>query len=240
MKLFELTGVKSQREKDMLQLLHDISTDGSKFKKAGEGVFAQVMVHENGTVYKFWAKDSAYEKFIEFVEKNPHNPHLPKLKSKVKELTAFFKKPKDFPDKIKYVKMEKLEPISSETYFTGSTELFATDVIYGIFQSVDFKDSVGTLLRELEEEEGKELRKEMHDAIVSLYDTAVAMEKFPGLSSNGYKKGTLNRDLHSGNIMKRGNVLVLTDPVNEANDTRLNKELLKQVKQLSGESGGNK
>ena len=73
MKLFELVGVKGQKDKDLLQLIKDL--DEVKFKKAGEGAAAQVF-EVNGMIYKFWAKDSAYEKFIEFVEKNQDNPHL--------------------------------------------------------------------------------------------------------------------------------------------------------------------
>lgn len=232
MKLFELTGVNSQREKDMIQLLKDISGEGSKFKKVGDGVAAQVFVHESGVVYKFWAVDSAYEKFIEFVEKNSNNKHLPKLKSKVKLLHAFFKKPKDFPEKIKYVKMEQLEPIKHSTKMPGTRELYVTDIIHGIVNAIELGDDEGTFISELEADEGRDLSPEATRAITELFDLFKKMMKYPGMSK-------LNIDIHSGNIMMRGHDIVITDPVNSGKDTKFNKDLMAQIKQLHKDSDAN-
>lgn len=224
MKLFELTGVNSQREKDMLQLLKDITGPGSKFVKAGDGHYAQVLSHESGTVYKFWAKDAAYEKFVEFVNKNSNNPHLPKFKSGIKTLTTFFDAPKDFPDKIKYIKMEKLEPISHGTKFPGpGCDLYLTDVVTSIVYAIDQRDSDDTLITELSDDNGSDLERPVVDQIIGLYNTFKKLLNTPGMRD-------FNVDIHSGNLMFRGKGLnktvVITDPVSGDEDWKFNKELM--------------
>lgn len=230
MKLLELTGVKALKDKDVTQLIHDLSSGDSKFKKAGAGVAAQVFVHEDGTIYKFWVKDSAYEKFVEFIEKNSSNPHLPKLKSKVKELTAFFKKPEHFPDKVKYVKLEKLTPITDDTKFTGARHLIAIDVITSIVNAIELKDDLGTLIAELEEEEGDDLEKPTIAAIAGIFETYQKLLKYPGVSK-------LNLDTRSANIMKRGNVLVIIDPVALGSEVKFNNLLAKELKGMIAANG---
>src|ERR1035437_2295795 len=181
MKLFELTGVHGQREKDMIQLLKDIKGEGSKFKIAGEGVFAQVLSHENGMIYKFWAQDSAYEKFIEFVQKNQDNDHLPKLKSKIKELSSFFKKPEDFPDKVKYIKMEKLEPITDDLRIVDTTNLYVTAVASNIVDCIRYSHSFTQLIETLQLDEKPTIKESSLKVIKELYETFKALMKHPGM-----------------------------------------------------------
>src|ERR1035437_538722 len=240
MKLLELVGVHAQREKDMIQLLKDIRGESSsKFKIAGEGVFAQVLSHENGMIYKFWAKDSAYENFIGFVEKNQDNKHLPKLKSKIKELKSFFKKPDDFPDKVKYVKMEKLDPITDHEKIVDTQRLYVTDVIENIYSTIYSHDNGGTLERLLltlakdeapprithGEKESPPLKESTVKVITELYETFEDMLKYPGMDK-------LDFDLHSGNFMKRGTEIVITDPVTNGEDAEFNKKLMTDLKHL--------
>ena len=239
MKLFELTGVHSHREKDMIDLLADISGEGSKFKKAGEGVAAQVLVHSDGTIYKFWAKDSGYEKFIEFVQSHQGDKHLPKLKSKIKELHSFFKKPKNFPEKIKYVKMEKLTPIKYEDLLPGSKNIYLIDAIKTIYHGVAHHGrgtdrSLKWAIQSLREDEGSSLSDESLDLIDSLFLTIKAMDaKIPGFDQ-------ASPDWHSGNVMRRGKEIVITDPLIDSGDMSFNKDLLAQIKQLHKESDDNK
>lgn len=238
MKLFELTGIHHQREKDMIQLLKDIKGEGSKFKIAGEGVFAQVLSHEDGTIYKFWAKDSAYEKFIEFVQKNQDNKHLPKLKSKIKELSSFFKKPEDFPDKVKYIKMEKLEPITDDTKIIDTKNLYVTDVAVNIIDCIQSGvEEVKTLSHLfsllIKDEEGAynthqpshipALKESSIKVIKELFETFLKMLKYPGMID-------LHFDLHSGNFMRRGTEIVIIDPVMSDEDAVFNKKLMTKIK----------
>lgn len=236
MKLFELTGVHSKREKDMLDLLNDISGEGSKFKKAGEGVAAQVLVHSDGTIYKFWAKDSAYEKFVEFVQHHQSDKHIPKLKSKIKELHSFFKKPKEFPEKIKYVKMERLTPVNYTDLFPGTKNIFLIDAIKTIYHGIAHHraNSLRWAVQSLREDEGSSLSDEALDLIDSLFATIKAMDdKIPGFNQT-------SPDWHSGNVMMRGKDIVIVDPLIDAGDMKFNKQLMAQIKQLHKESDDNK
>ena len=226
MKLFELVGVKGQKDKDLLQLIKDL--DEVKFKKAGEGAAAQVF-EVNGMIYKFWAKDSAYEKFIEFVEKNQDNPHLPKLKSKVKEIRTFFKKPQGFPDTIKYVKMEKLDPITYHEKIHGTKNVFIVDIIKEIYYSIDHKSEFREVESLAKEAEGSKLSDQSLKEIKGLYDTFVQMyDKIPGINK-------MLVDLHAGNMMKRGNTIVITDPLIDTKDLEFNETMARQLKTLHRE-----
>lgn len=238
MKLYELTGVRALRDKDLTQLLNDISGEGSKFKKAGEGVAAQVLVHSDGTIYKFWAKDSGYESFIEFVEKNKDNPHLPKLKSKVKELSSFFKKPESFPEKIKYVKMEKLTPIKYHTLFEDS-KIAIVDVIRMIYfgatgkyhrSEIKPEDALDWILNNLiQDNKGQELSKKALDIVNSLFKTIQKMNN----DIPDFKK--FGNDMHHDNIMLRGETIVITDPLADDKEVDFNSNLRFQIDKLNKE-----
>lgn len=225
MKLNELLGVKAHREKDLLGVLADISGEGSKFKPAGSGIAARVFVHNDGIVYKFWAKDSEYEKFIDFVASNQDDKHLPKLKSKVKELTTFFKHPEKFPKKIKYVKLEQLTPTRYEDQFPGA-KIYTLDVLNAIEAELKSgKKDVKNVIEELSEDEGSWLKPQSVALVKSLFLTVEKILKaFP-------EKKAL--DLHSGNVMKRGDEIVLIDPVAGKDDIVFNKELRLQIRELS-------
>lgn len=227
MKLFELTGVKSLANKTMKDLIDDITGSGSKFVRAGDGHYAQVLSHESGVVYKFWAKDSAYEKFVEFAAKNQNNPHLPKFKSGIKTITTFFDAPKDFPDKIKYIKMEKLEKIDYGTRFPGpGMNLYLTDVVQSIVHAIDQGDSDDTLITELSEENESDLEPPVVDQIIGLYNTFKKLFNTPGIRD-------FNVDIHSGNLMFRGKgigrTIVITDPVSGDEDYKFNKQLMQSL-----------
>ena len=223
MKLVELQGVKNQADKSLADLLADLIKPGSKFQKVGAGVAAEVLLHENGLIYKFWAQDSAYEKFIEFVEKNQSDPHLPKLKSKVKELTSFFKHPEEFPEKIKYVKMEHLKPIKYDSTFFDTKQLYITDVIdyLGVNAADGNVKSFDHVIREFESDEGGKLSPKAVQEIKRLSSTLTNIVKL---------KLAKYLDIHSGNIMLRGNTIVIIDPAAEKKDIEFNRALRNQLK----------
>ena len=240
MKLYELTGVRAIQDKDLIQLLADISAKDSKFKKVGEGANAYVLSHSNGMIYKFWVKDSAYDSFINHVEKNQDDEHLPKLKSKVKELHSFFNKPADFPDKIKYIKMEKLTGIMSMDMIPGSKNLKIVDTIDHIYHELKtrfrhFKQSpgqqaviLGRILDDFTQFEGGELTEETKAIIASLIKTLDGIKNIPDIRKH-------MSDLHSGNIMKRGNTIVIIDPISNDDDMTFNANLETQLKKLNKE-----
>lgn len=238
MKLYELTGVRAIQDKDLIQLLADISGKDSKFKHIGNGANAHVLSHSNGMIYKFWVKDSAYDSFINHVEKNQDDENLPKLKSKVKELHAFFKRPADFPDKIKYVKMERLTELHYIDVIPGSKNLKIVDIINFIYQELKtkFRDQspgqqaviLGRMLDDLTQAEGAELSEETKAVIAGLIKTLEGIRKIPDI-------GKHMTDLHSGNIMRRGKTIVIIDPISNDDDMTFNANLEKQLKNLNRE-----
>jgi hypothetical protein len=106
MNLMELLGVKKMYQMTRQDI--DKFLEGSEFKPVGEGGNASVFL-KGDTIYKFWLRDEAYEKFLEYVLKHQHNPYLPRLKSGIKELPTFHRRHLSAPDRLRYVKMEELE-----------------------------------------------------------------------------------------------------------------------------------
>jgi hypothetical protein len=132
-KLYELVGVKKFADLDFKEVLATMQD----YKEAGEGANAIVVKHgTRNEVIKFWLEDVAYEDFINYVDNHP-SKYFPKLYSKPKELTAFFLRPKEFPKKVKYVRMEELEKFKEP--FAGFLKLI-TDLFYSVKHEEDVKD----------------------------------------------------------------------------------------------------
>jgi hypothetical protein len=136
MNLLELTGIKSitapsQNDEEshvaaVLQRLQQAIDAGvTKLRPLGRGANALALT-DGEKVYKFWHRDSAYEKFVEFCMENPSR-WLPKFKSKIKHLPRLLnlKSAKEDPDNLeadaeilrglKYVKMELLQPFKGDS-----------------------------------------------------------------------------------------------------------------------------
>ena len=219
MKLYELTGVKAHHEKSFDELDAMFGGKGSTFKPLGGGLFAKVYGHDSGVVYKFWAKDTAYEKYVEYCLKNQSNPFIPKFSSKIKTLTVFFKRPASFPDKIKYVKMEKLAPYRNQ-YLPGTDSPYYS-VLKLLVSEVENDESFETVVSDITRFSKKgsiaSVRKSYENLleeqplklIKELFDTLVDIHKHVG---------KLN-DLHNENIMMRGDQLVILDPAAVASET---------------------
>jgi hypothetical protein len=67
------------------------------------------------------------------------------------------------------------------------------------------------------------LKESSIKVITELFETFDAMMKYPGMKD-------LIFDLHSGNFMKRGTEIVITDPVMDDEDRMFNKKLMKDLK----------
>lgn len=114
MLLSELAGIKKYQDLGLEELITKFA-EHSNYKKLGNGLFAYVFKHpKKNEVIKFWVKDDAYEKYLSYVEQHQSNPCLPKLLSKVKTISSFHDRVEAFPDKIKYVRLELLKPVSPE------------------------------------------------------------------------------------------------------------------------------
>jgi hypothetical protein len=221
MKLVELLGVKKYHDSTMKQVILDLTRSGELTHHKGSA--ARVLVGPN-FVYKFWVADTAYDMFIEYALKHQSNPMMPRFLSRVRSLTAFFKRPIKFPDEIKFVKMEKLEQISDDhRIFDGynvKLEDFIAEIAMNPKLSLDGVMQTFSDLQEIELEpnqrrEAEEIYSTVHE-LLKLYD-GVNLE-------NWESSGTL--DLHDENVMLRGSQLVFTDPGITDEDLNFNNFLI--------------
>lgn len=229
MQLLELVGVKKYYDKNLDGI---VDLFAQKHKVIGGGMFSIVFDADADTIYKFWIKDPGYEKFVNYCIKNKSNPYLPKFKSPIKTISTFFERPADFPDKIKYIKMEKLSPYTDEhrigiSDWDKMVQLIA-DVMYindfDVDQTMDFIKTESPRGRKCSPEELKEVRKVAR----ILFD----LGKLVSNPANDI-------DLHRGNFMFRSNQFVIIDPIAEVSDRHYMEELYgyiddKSIKRTSG------
>jgi hypothetical protein len=226
----ELTGVKRFRDMTSTQVLDYIKQKlgAGPVEILGKGAHGAALQIGNN-VYKFWMKDSAYTDFVKYCLRYPNNPFLPKFKSDIKQMPAFFRRHMAAPDFVNYVKMEKLEPISDFSYENYEFKLRIPEGATGGHGDV----SVVTL------------------GMVEAFCTNVAnidnviqtfIETFSAYRNFNYKidylpeslklflstMADLRRmnhymDLHDGNVMMRGDQLVILDPIYDRDDLDLNR-----------------
>lgn len=204
MKLFELTGIKSLKDRKFNEVINLFSENGT-YKKIGDGVFAIAFLKVPGVIYKFWIHDPSYEKYVNYCLLHQDNPYLPKFKSKIKTLTTFFDKPLEFPNKIKYIKMEYLEPLkklNSKITFDVITDIIH-EVMYGNHKSTnEFIESIST--------------EKVYDDLHSQFDEIIYIYEF---IKDMIDHGIRVNDLHDENVMVRNNSqIVITDPMVNWND----------------------
>lgn len=216
MRLDELTGVKHLYDKQLVDLMKVMTQPGSKFQKAGRGSMAQVFSHEDGSVYKFWVKDDPYEKYIDYCLDHQDNPHIPVLLSPVKILHTFFTRPKKFPDVIKYVKMEPLKSLKDDQIWPGILHRGAKVTYEEIFNKLEefksMKDAEKQLFIDLKVT--AKAKKEILDVFKIIQD----LKKITGPKA-------IRLDLHGGNIMLRGDTIVISDPLVNNKSIGFNQEL---------------
>jgi len=207
-RLSELLGVKKFYNSTVEEVLHSMSGD---YQEVGRGSFGVTLKHSSKPiVVKFWISDTSYDDFINYVATHP-SKHLPKLYSKPKELSSFFAIPKNFPEKVHYVKMEKLERLKDN---------HDADLIKGIFNELcdlPSKKDVDHLIEQLEEakdsdySEWSRLKKLVDDVPKFLHEMFEMLHHL--------LNGKNNLDIHDENIMQRANgELVITDPIYNIKD----------------------
>lgn len=202
MKLDELLGVKKFYDFDLEQVLKSMKN----YKEEGRGTFSVVMGSGN-EVIKFWISDSAYDAFINYVIANP-SKYFPKLLSKPKNLSAFFRRPENFPDKIKYVRMEKLSYKRSDVE-AGIIQMIFDDLKFCRNQKeLDFLISNTQKPTDKYPSKSKEILKSMIKDIPEFY-----REMYKMIKDLVREKG--NRlDIHDFNMGYRPNgELVIIDPI---------------------------
>jgi hypothetical protein len=224
--LDELMGVKkfaNMTHSDIIDYINANFGPG-KFEELGSGSNG-VALARGDTVYKFWFRDSAYEDFIAYCEKHQNNPFLPKFKSRVKELPAFFTRSIEAPDRIRYIKMERLTAdITASIQVTKSPHDQVKNIEY-------LCDRMGTLLRSLPVDKLENHYKfffadEEIDAPVELTDEFKLLIKTMG-DLKEMISGTSKHffDIHAGNFLVRGSQPVIIDPIANGADLEINNSI---------------
>lgn len=217
----------------MLHFINQAFAAGeTKLQFIGQGTAATVLT--DGTdIYKFWLQDSGYDAFLEYVEKNQGNPYLPKLKSKQKTMPTFHRRKEETPDRIRWIKMEKLEPNNGEIMmrFDGIRVKIVACALYFI-RIGDLINTDRHIKREVEQlltkpESGTDMPRAMFTGegmpnkdLMLFIRTACDIGKI-------IKRLHLTNDLSFFNFMKRGDTPVIIDPIASRDDHKFNDYLNK-------------
>jgi len=204
MKLYELTGIKKLNSLSVSDLIMYF-IDNSKYMFAGNGAQAYVFIHPNNKeVIKFWMFDSAYESFIKYVKEHQSNQFLPKIIKGINELK--FKN-----HTIKYIRMEKLKELNNSTTIFG----------------VEFKNLINAIDKHIEKKGISKILSDYKSGVflktlnlyIDMFSTNNVDEKsiiefyntyFDFLQSSSDKSIP---DLQGDNVMLRGKIPVIIDPI---------------------------
>ena len=156
------------------------------YEMLGYGIFANVYAKpgENGVLKLFDSEDEAYQKFVYMAMSNP-NPHFPKFKGKMMKIT----------DEYYAIRMEKLTPLPD----TPDTASYAK--------------KISAYVKLIQNKSGR-IRSDADELISDIDEIE---KEQPGIKyacnmiGNRFKEEII--DIHNDNIMLRGNILVITDPV---------------------------
>lgn len=248
MNLAELLGVKHLYDKS-LDAVEKEFTKGSVYKRLGQGATATAFAQGDEYVYKFWLQDTAYEKYVEYCLDNQDNPHIPIFYSDIKNLHSFFTRVENFPDKIRYIKMERLKPINGKTPWPGigksrSKSIYFADYVWfnsieGIFRELnsmifqyqkdnsilskhDFNEMILTSVNENKGSATSTALEEMYEVYKIMWD----------LSKKVFR-GKPGSDYHSGNIMMRGKTIVINDPYADEDSMDLRDKIASEMDRLT-------
>ena len=196
MKLLELTGIKNLSDKSIADIAIELIK--KNYNSLGNGWFGFVFDNPKkpNEVIKFWLDDPAYEAFLNVAE-TIKSPHIIKI-IKRGSITLNLNSEKE-PIKIQYVRLEKLTPIGEH------------DLIDNIKRAEIFSWIIEDTLESPSDEFINNFVKESDVDISSFSNSTIDFLK---ICKKVYdlKPVRYDWDLHFGNFMKRGNVLVITDP----------------------------
>ena len=200
MKLLELTGIKNKIGND--KEITDIAIDLLKknYKLLGTGSFGTVFDNPKkpNEVIKFWFNDPGYEHFLK-VAKSINSPHLINV-IKQGSITLNL----ETPVTIKYARLEKLEYATEVDGINIDNFVFLVSQTLDVDNGRDFIDQIYQLVND-----NRNSIVDFMDFKEFSKDTIECIHVIKKLSD---KAKSFEWDLHSGNIMRRGNTLVVVDP----------------------------
>lgn len=152
---------------------------------AGNGFFATVFIHPSKDyVLKIFYKDSGYKIYAKIIAAYQHNAHVPKLRGKLHMLA------KD----VYVIRMERLQPLARE--HDPILKQYADPYLDPLMGG-----TAGPCVEDVFSSGNREF---LADRWPDLYDL---MNVISSKSPSNWD------DMHSLNVMKRGKILVITDPL---------------------------
>lgn len=205
--LAELKGIKTGHVNDTYSdfILNLAQKHGIALKT---GMQAKVLVMPGKDyVYRIWVDDDGYEQWLEYC--NSHtSKHLPKILSPVRVLDVTFSRlPKDL--KIKLVKLEKLEPLT-DVELIHAIEMLNELKFRISFAKLDALSFEGLQSLLLNENPGASHGVEFMKPTTGTAEVLLEYKSFFELCLSLSK---IANDLIPDNVMMRGNIPVLADPI---------------------------
>lgn len=193
--LKELIGYKKHSSVDIADFLNAGIRDGKI--KVRSGNFAFVVIPTDADfVYKVWTHDQGWWEYLEYLNDHPGNEHLLKVKSRIKKIKYTFKRPQDFDTDLYVLKLEKLQELETNDEAFKQIDAFMLYLNYNNVHGLT-KDDVPRIQKWILE------KHNVQPPPASFIETVIDVLKSSVISDH---------DFHSGNVMLRGNTLVLTDP----------------------------
>ena len=201
-----------------LELTHDLRNmwrpqdilEKYGWKVLGWGVEGAVAEHPTKPyVLKLYSKTSKYSRFVEFVQANQSSPYLPRFGRYVRKLPG---------SRLSYVRMEKLNPVSEDELLTTYLPQMAVLSWLGIQRGIE---GVGHRLSFDVDMQVDKKGLSLGDPSTNLDTIQTRLGKVSpewvrvcgALLNHAGEIGIQGGlDLHAGNFMKRGGVLVIIDP----------------------------
>lgn len=193
MNIFELTGYKKATDyqnSTIQQYL--VRLQQSHKLEIKNGKFAIVLVPEDKPfVYKLWTKDPAFDYWLDLCKKNQTLYFIPKFIGRIKKIANVFVRRSSAEDYIKVAQMEKLTPLP--------------DKYNDAFPDIRKYMSLPCTREDKLDEIMDYLERNFEDSFCKwVSDIRVFLQKHP--------QSLYVRDIHSGNVMMRGEDFVLVDP----------------------------
>ena len=158
------------------------------YEQLGSGAFANVFQRKsrpNEVIKLFGTSDNAYADYLKFVMKHQNNPHFPKVFGKPMKITSTYYA----------VKLEKLEPYDKNN---------------NLHKAIELALKLSTYLGPNDSPEDIKTHEPEYDKIL---DSKPKLKEAIFHLAQFKNKSIYDWDIHSGNVMWRGNDIVLTDPI---------------------------
>jgi len=160
-----------------------------------------VVITRKHYIWRAWFKDAGYEKFLKLAS-GYKSKHLPKILSQVRqEPTNFLRMPSGMV--INYVKVEKLEALQPSMF---SDAVDAVGMAMADGAKLDSIDDLLSAKLKIPSSSDTSLDEVVHEIKKhkDFFELAIELNNKAGLN-----------DLSSDNVMMRGSIPVITDPISD-------------------------